>query len=157
MTLSKGTSTVRITSLPAKHAPVPLKFLLPPVMGSMLEFQSAPGQTRLRLYITGDTLLDKHLRQIPRRFSDIDLALVHLGGTKIMGVLLTMDGRQGAKALKILAPHTAIPVHFNDYTVFKSPLDDFKKAVRDAGLESQVQYVNQGDIYTFDVPGGTYA
>ncbi len=35
VTLSKGTSTVRITSLPAKHAPVPLKFLLPPVMGSM--------------------------------------------------------------------------------------------------------------------------
>ncbi len=71
-----------------------------------------------------------------------------------MGVLL--DGwSPGCEGAENSCPHTAIPVHFNDYTVFKSPLDDFKKAVRDAGLESQVQYVNQGDIYTFDVPGGT--
>ena len=152
LTIIKGDATLRITALPAKHAPAPVQFLMPPVMGSMLEFQSASHPKRLCLYISGDTLLYNQLREIPRRFSDIDLALLHLGGTKIMGILLTMNGKQGAQALRMVAPKTAIPVHFNDYKVFKSPLDDFKQAVREAGLESKVKYLNQGETYIFDVP-----
>lgn len=151
LTIYKGNAAVRITSLPAKHAPVPMKYLLPAVMGSMLEFQSPVDQTRLRLYVSGDTLLDKQLREIPRHFPNIDLALLHLGGTKMMGVLLTMDGKQGAQALKIIAPRTAIPIHYNDYTVFQSPLDDFKKAVRKARLEGKVKYLSIAETYTFQV------
>jgi L-ascorbate metabolism protein UlaG (beta-lactamase superfamily) len=152
LTVIKGDVTLRITALPASHAPAPVKFLVPPVMGSMLEFQSAANETQLRLYITGDTLLYEQLREIPRRFSDIDLALLHLGGTKIMGMLLTMNAKQGVEALKIIAPKVAIPVHFNDYKGFKSPLDDFKKAVNEAGLQSKVRYLKHGETYIFDVP-----
>jgi L-ascorbate metabolism protein UlaG (beta-lactamase superfamily) len=118
----------------------------------MLEFQSASHAARLRLYINGDTLLYKELREIPHRFPHIDLALLHLGGTKVMGIMLTMDGKQGAQALKIIAPDMTIPVHFDDYTVFKSPLDDFKKAVQQAGLENRVRYLQRGETYIFDVP-----
>ncbi len=157
LTVIKGKTTLRITAMPAKHAPVPVKFLMPPVMGSMLEFQGASNSTRMRLYTSGDTLLCDQLREILRRFSDIDLSLLHLGGTKIMGMLLAMDGKQGAQAMRIVAPKTAIPVHFNDYKVFKSPLDDFKKAVREAGLENKVRYLNHGETYTFDVPVESHA
>ncbi|HEY6541469.1 MAG TPA: MBL fold metallo-hydrolase [Ktedonobacteraceae bacterium] len=152
LTATKGNATLTITAMPATHAPGPLKFLMPKVMGSMLEFQAASYSKRLRLYISGDTLLNKELREIPRRFPDIDLALLHLGGTKVMGLLLTMDGKQGAQALKIIAPEMAIPVHFNDYTVFKSPLEDFKKAVQEADLENKVKYLQHGEQYIFDVP-----
>lgn len=152
LTIIKGDATLRITAMPAKHTPAPVQFLMPPVMGSMLEFQAASYSTGLRLYISGDTLLIDQLREIPRRFPDIDLALLHLGGTKTLGMLLTMDGKQGAQALRIVAPKTAIPVHFDDYKVFKSPLDDFKKAVREAGLESKVKYLKHGETYIFDVP-----
>jgi len=152
LTITKGNATLTITAMPATHAPGPVKFLMPKVMGSMLEFQAASYSKRLSLYISGDTLLDKNLREIPRRFPDIDLALLHLGGTKVMGLLLTMDGRQGAQALKIIAPEMAIPIHFNDYTVFKSPLEDFKKAVREAKLENKVKYLHHGETYIFDVP-----
>ncbi len=152
LSIIKGDATLRITALPARHASTPVQFLMPPVMGSMLEFQSASNPKRLRLYISGDTLLFDQLREIPRRFEDIDMALLHLGGVKIMGILLTMDGKQGAQALRMVAPKTAIPVHFNDYKMFKSPLDDFKQAVREAGLESKVKYLNQGETYIFDVP-----
>lgn len=150
-TVVKGDAHVRINAMPARHAPMPLNHLLPPVMGSMLEFQDAGEQTNFRLYISGDTLLYDFLREIPRRFPAIDLALIHLGGTKIMGVLLTMDARQGVQALQIIAPKTAIPIHFNDYTVFKSPLDDFKQAVEAAGLTGSVKYLNAGETYTFAV------
>ena len=152
LTVVKGNATLTITALPAQHAPGPLKSLMPRVMGSLLEFQSASHAKQLRLYISGDTLLYKDLREIPRRFPHIDLAMLHLGGTKVMGIMLTMDAGQGTQALKIIAPEMAIPVHFNDYTVFKSPLDDFKKAVQEAGLASKVKYLQHGETYIFDVP-----
>src|SRR5947209_8126534 len=86
---SKGEALLRITSMPGKHAPGPLSNLLPPVMGSMLDFQTQAGKTGLRLYITGDTLLHEQLKEIPQRYPEIDLALIHLGGTRIFGVMLT--------------------------------------------------------------------
>lgn len=79
------------------------------------------------------------------------LALLHLGGTKVLGVLLTMDGKQGVKALKIVRPRMAIPIHYNDYTVFKSPLRDFAREVKAAGLEQKVRYLKHGQTYNFEV------
>lgn len=150
LTVSKGEATLRVTAMPGKHAPSLLLPLFPPVMGSMLEFQTSTGKRLLRLYITGDTLIFDQLKTIPQRYPEIDLALLHLGGTRVFGVLLTMDGEQGVEALSIISPATAIPIHFNDYTVFKSPLEDFKKAVAAAGLENRVRYLKHGDTYTFE-------
>ncbi|MBD2105017.1 MBL fold metallo-hydrolase [Leptolyngbya sp. FACHB-261] len=152
LTVTKGESLLRITAMPGQHAPGLLSAMLPPVMGSMLEFPTPSGKTAFRLYISGDTLLNNQLREIPKRYSEIDLALLHLGGTRAFGIMLTMDGKQGVEAIKIIAPKTAIPIHFNDYTVFKSPLEDFIEAVKAAGLEQQVKYLAHGETYTFDIP-----
>lgn len=151
LNIAKGNSRLCITSMPGRHGPGILAAALPPVMGSMLEFQTATGKTTFRLYITGDTLVYDQIKQIPQRYPEIDLALLHLGGTKAFGILLTMDAKQGVKALKIIAPRTAIPIHFNDYAIFKSPLEDFQKEVKSAGLESQVRYLSHGETYTFEV------
>lgn len=88
VTVNKGDASARVTSMPGRHAPGAIKALLPPVMGSMLEFQSAANGTALRLYISGDTLVYDGLREIPRRYPQIDLALFHLGGTRILGILV---------------------------------------------------------------------
>lgn len=148
----KGDATIRLTSMPGKHGPALTDLLLPPVMGSMLEFQPAPDRTALRLYITGDTLVHDDLHEIPRRYPDIDLALFHLGGTRIMGILVTMDAEQGVEAIRVTNPREVIPVHYNDYEVFKSPLEDFKKAVEDAGFTDRVRYLSHGETYNFEVP-----
>jgi L-ascorbate metabolism protein UlaG (beta-lactamase superfamily) len=148
----KGEALLRITSMPGIHGPGILAALLPPVMGSVLEFQTPAGKTSFRLYITGDTLIHEDLKQIPQRYPDIDLALLHLGGARVFGIMLTMDGKQGVEAIQIIAPRTAIPIHFNDYTIMKSPIEEFMKAVAAAGLENQVRYLNHGDTYTFEVP-----
>jgi L-ascorbate metabolism protein UlaG (beta-lactamase superfamily) len=73
--------------------------------------------------------------------------MLHLGGTKILGVLLTMDAAQGSQ---IIRPRTAIPIHYNDYTVFKST--PFKQAVEATHLETKVRYLHHGDTYTFKIP-----
>ncbi|OUL21293.1 MBL fold metallo-hydrolase [Nostoc sp. RF31YmG] len=151
LTITKGDNLLKISAMPGRHGPGVINALLPPVMGSMLEFQNSQAETKYRLYITGDTLLYEQLQEIPQRYPDIDLALLHLGGTRIFGVLLTMDAMQGVEAIKIIAPDMAIPIHYNDYTVFKSPLEDFMKAVTAAGLENQVRYLSHGETYKFTV------
>ena len=146
-TATKDGAALRVTSMPGKHAPQPLQMVLPPVMGSMLELDD-----RYRIYVTGDTLLFDRLREIPQRYPDIDLCLIHLGGTRVAGILLTMDAEQGIKALQIVAPRTAVPIHYDDYPVFKSPLSDFRKAVADTpDLPCEVRYVDRGETVTFDL------
>ena len=111
-----------------------------------------PGQASYRIYISGDTLLHEELREIPERYPEIDLALVHLGGTKILGILLTMDGEQGAKALEMIDPDTAIPIHHGDYTVFKSPVSDFDAAVARRKVRTAIHHLERGETFSF-IPG----
>ncbi len=151
ITIKKGEASLKVTAMPGRHAPGPLSSLLPPVMGSMLEFQNSTRRMILRLYISGDTLMHEQLREIPQRYPEIDLALLHLGGTRVLGVTVTMDAKQGVQILQIIAPRIAIPIHFNDYDAFKSPLEDFQRAVQEAGLEDRVQYINAGESYSFAV------
>ena len=149
-TASRPGATLRVTSLPARHGPLAVNRGLPPVMGSMLDFADADGLA-LRMYISGDTLMYDDLREIPRRFPDVDIALVHLGGTRVLGVLLTMDGRQGREVVELVDPRTAIPIHFDDYTVFRSPLSDFREEMARSPLSDRVEYLQRGDRYRFPV------
>ena len=149
----KGEVRLRITAMPGRHGPPVVSFVLPEVMGSILEFQTGDEQRRLLMYITGDTLVIDDLKEIPQRYPNIDLALLHLGGTRVLGIMVTMDGEQGVELLRIVQPKLAIPIHYNDYDVFKSPLSDFKRAVDEAGLSDRVHYLSHGDTYAFAVAG----
>lgn len=158
LVVSKGVARLTITSMPGQHAPGLMQLVLPSVMGTMLDWRPADGlRPAMRLYITGDTLLRRQLPEIPRRFPDIDLALLHLGGTRLFGVLLTMDARQGVEAIRWIQPKKAIPIHFDDYPVFKSPLADFQREVEAAGLGDRVIYLERGMKHTFTVPPERWA
>jgi L-ascorbate metabolism protein UlaG (beta-lactamase superfamily) len=151
LAVAKGQASILLTSMPGRHGPPGASLVLPEVMGTMLQFQSGAGDTLLQMYITGDTLVMDDIKEIPRRYPDIDLALLHLGGTKIMGLLLTMDAEQGVEMMQIVQPDLAIPIHYNDYEVFKSPLSEFQRAVEEAGLQNRVHYLNHGETYSFTV------
>lgn len=148
--VQKGDTHLRITSMPGRHGPPLADLVLPEVMGSMLEFHS-PGNRRFRLYITGDTLIIDDLQEIPRRYPEVELALLHLGGTRVMGLLVTMDAEQGVEMMRIVRPQRAIPIHYNDYDVFTSSLSDFQRAVTAAGLDERVEYLSHGQSYRFRV------
>lgn len=148
VSVEKGEMRLRITAMPGRHGPPLADLVLPEVMGSMLEFH-APQAGSFRLYITGDTLIIDDLKDIPRRYPDIDLALLHLGGTRVLGILVTMDAEQGVGMMRLVQPKRAIPIHYNDYDVFKSPLEDFQRAIDEAGLADRIHYLRHGDSYTF--------
>ncbi|MEU8274908.1 MBL fold metallo-hydrolase [Microbispora bryophytorum] len=145
-----GDSTLTVTATPARHAPGRANSLMPPVMGSVLDFAHA-GEVDLRLHISGDTIMDECLSEIPRRFPDIDVGIVHLGGTRILGVTVTMDGAQGVEWLRLMQPESALPIHYDDYEAFASPLKDFQQHVRQAGLSHLVHYLMRGETYRLPV------
>ncbi len=148
--VEKGESRLTITAAPGRHGKAGMQALLPSVMGSVLDFGPNKAAPTYRIYISGDTLVYDDLKNIPQRFPGIDLALLHLGGTRIMGVFkVTMDGKDGVQLLQIVRPRHAIPIHYNDYDVFKSPLADFAREVKAAGLEQQVSYLAHGETYRF--------
>jgi L-ascorbate metabolism protein UlaG (beta-lactamase superfamily) len=149
----KGISSVRITSMPAQHGPLMVAAMLPSCMGSVLDFKIPGARADLRLYVSGDTIVHSDLQRIPALFPGIDIALIHLGGARIMGIRVTMDGKQGVEALQIIAPRIAIPIHFDDYDVFKSPLDEFRAEVEKAGLANKVRYLDRGEAYQFELAG----
>lgn len=149
--VSKGDKRLRITAMPARHGPPVAAEALPEVMGSLLEFMAPSGKPAWRLYISGDTLVTEELREIPKRHPGIDLALLHLGGTRVLGVLVTMDAEQGVEALRILQPKKAIPIHYDDYPVFESPLEDFLEAAKRAGLADKLKVLAHGETYRFSV------
>jgi L-ascorbate metabolism protein UlaG (beta-lactamase superfamily) len=152
-TFEKGTTTVTVTSLPGRHAPTPIDRLLPPVMGSMVEFSD--GTASRRLYISGDTLFIDELREVPVHFTAIDVGVLHLGGTRLpfgrhlpFGLTVTMDGRQGADTVELLNLPRMIPVHFDDYGVFASPLSDFLDEMKRRGLSDRIIELERGSTAT---------
>ncbi|OUD01792.1 MBL fold metallo-hydrolase [Streptomyces swartbergensis] len=146
LTLQRGGVQVRVTALPGRHAGRRvLRGLLPPVMGSMLEFGPVRGPARLRLYVSGDTLVYDGLDEIARRFPSADLAVLHLGGTRLPGgFVVTMDGAQGAELARRLAPRLILPVHYEDYTVMRSPLSAFLAEIDAAGLGDRLVHCRHG-------------
>jgi L-ascorbate metabolism protein UlaG (beta-lactamase superfamily) len=145
----KGDATLKITAMPAKHATDDaVNQLLMPVNGHLLDF-SRNGDHLYRLYITGDTMLVDSLDDIPRRYPDIDLGLIHTGGTTFLVTIVTMTGEQGVRAVEITKPRTAIPIHYNDFSVFQSGLDDFKKAAEASTTSTKFVFLAHGETYTF--------
>ncbi|ORX38076.1 beta-lactamase-like protein [Kockovaella imperatae] len=156
---------VEITAAPGKHVPPgalekinDMLGAVPPVNGWVIELSSSAATTDLvRIYITGDTLLIDDLVQIPERYSKagrpIHLMLAHLGGTTIPSprlpmLMVTMDAKMGVDLIKLVDPDITIPIHFDDYDVFASPLDDFRIEVEKAGLKDRVVFLGRGETYS---------
>lgn len=144
--LVRGDRQLRVTAVPGRHGPGRFRHALPPVMGSVLEFGPVSAEPVTRVYISGDTLLFDELAEIPRRFPDLDAGVVHLGGTTLPGgLVVTLDGRTGADLVQLVDPAVVVPVHHDDYAVFKSPLSEFTAVMAARGLADRVRSVARGE------------
>ncbi|KAL2188063.1 hypothetical protein L209DRAFT_762869 [Thermothelomyces heterothallicus CBS 203.75] len=170
---------VKVTGMPGRHVPPgtlarvnELLGAVPPTNGWLVELgwtktaaaavEGTPRQggegfeTGYRIYISGDTLMVDERKEIPKRLQGdrIDLMLDHLGGTTIPGpemplIRVTTDGKHRVQLMRLVDPYVTIPVHFDDYDVFCSPLDDVKKEIEAAGLAGKVVYLDRGDDFRF--------
>ncbi|NEK85894.1 metal-dependent hydrolase [Blastococcus saxobsidens] len=141
---TRGAETLRVTSVPGVHGPGPLARVLPQVMGSVLELVR-DGEVSWRGYISGDTLFRPFLGEVLERCGPLDVVIPHLGGTKALGLTVTMDGRQGADLVELLKPPVTVPVHYDDYDRFASPLGDFVAEVARRRLPGTVRPAYRGE------------
>jgi L-ascorbate metabolism protein UlaG (beta-lactamase superfamily) len=148
-TLERDGETLTVESLPAIHARGLMGVLLPPVMGSLLEHRVG-GEVTRRVYLSGDTLTGEHISEIARRHPDIDVAVVHLGGTRVLLHTVTMDADQGVDFLRRAQPRQAVPVHYDDYRVFRSPLSAFEARAAESGLPSRITPGRRGETIPLD-------
>ncbi len=142
--LERAGERLRITAVPAVHGPGLLGAALPQTMGSVLELERDNRPT-LRLYVTGDTLFRSRLREIRDRFPELDTMVVHLGGTRILGMLVTMDHRQGVDLVDLVRPGMTVPVHTDDYGMFHSSPEGFAAEFRRRELPGRVRPVGRGE------------
>jgi hypothetical protein len=120
-----------------------MRALLPPVMGSLLEYE--PDGRRRRVYVTGDTLTGPHLADIARRFAPVDTVVAHLGGTRVLFHTVTMDAPQGVELMRRIPADRTIPVHHDDYRVFRSRVEEFVRLMSRSGLRTLVDVPARDD------------
>ena len=148
-TLEAGDQRLTITAVPGQHARGLVRSILPPVMGSVLEL-TRPGRPAFRVYVSGDTLFFPWLASIVERTGPLDAAVVHLGGTRLAGLLVTMDDQQGADLVGLLEPRVVVPVHHDDYGVFRSPLSDFVATFEKRRLPGALRLVRRGETVSLE-------
>jgi L-ascorbate metabolism protein UlaG (beta-lactamase superfamily) len=152
-TLQRDGHELVVESLPGVHAFGVLGALLPPTMGSLLTLRRG-GADVIRVYVSGDTLIGDHLDRIRERHGAPDVAVVHLGGTRVLGALVTLDAEGGLTLVDRLQPKATVPVHYGDYGVFTSPLEDFVTAWHgDEHRPGRLLTVERGGTIDLPVPG----
>lgn len=89
---------------------------------------SIEGKT---IYHTGDTALFLDMKLIGE-MNKIDYLLLPIGGN------FTMDIEDALKACEFLKPGTAIPIHYNTWTVIKADPQEFKMKAAKRGINVRV-------------------
>ena len=99
-----------------------------------------------RGYISGDTLYRPFLGEVLERCGPLDVLIPHLGGTKVLGITVTMDARQGADLVELLKPPVTVPVHYDDYDRFTVPAGRLPRRGRPAAsCPGELRTVGRGD------------
>jgi L-ascorbate metabolism protein UlaG (beta-lactamase superfamily) len=112
-----GKPDLEITATPARHGPPFSR----PIVGDVIGFAvRRPGERTVLLWVTGDTVLYRGLRQATAEM-DIDVMLAHVGGVRfpISGpVRYTLTGRAAVDLVAAVRPRVAVPVHYEGWSHF---------------------------------------
>ncbi len=87
-----------ITAAPAVHKVPEITFVV-----------QANGST---VYFGGDTRLIPELRELPKRFPSIQLALLSVNGLRVLGEQVVMNAEQAAELAGLLGAEVAVPMHY---------------------------------------------
>ena len=96
-----------------------------------------------RVYHAGDTGVTMDMRLVGEIYKP-HIALLPIGGH------FTMDPVEAAKAVELVRPLVAIPMHYGTFPILYGNPDDFKRLVEDKCLPTKVVILNPGESYEFD-------
>jgi L-ascorbate metabolism protein UlaG (beta-lactamase superfamily) len=105
------------------------------------------GQQDGALWISGDTVLYKGLREVPDRLR-VGTALIHLGGVRfaITGpARYTMTAAQAVELCELLQPRTIVPIHYEGWKHFREGREAIEREFAKApGLQERVRWLPMG-------------
>jgi L-ascorbate metabolism protein UlaG (beta-lactamase superfamily) len=134
---------LEVTATPARHGPP----LSGPIVGDVIGFALRRAhQERTALWVTGDTVLHRPLRETAAAL-DVDVAIVHVGGVRfpVTGpVRYTMTGRRAAELIRIARPRVAVPVHYEGWAHFTSGRADVERALA-GDVRERVRWLAPGE------------
>lgn len=102
-----------------------------------------------RVYHAGDTGVTMDMRLVGEIYKP-DIALLPIGGH------FTMDPVEAAKAVELLRPKVAIPMHYGTFPVLYGNPDEFKRLVEERCLPTKIVVLKPGESYEFDFKTGRY-
>lgn len=138
-----------VTATPCRHGPPFTRALVGEAIGFAL---SPPGASSTALWMSGDTVDFRGLRDVARRL-DVDVALIHLGAVRfpITGPLhYSLDARRAIRVLERLAPRIALPVHFEGWTHFSEPEQQVHSMLEDSAVGDRIRWLPLG--VAVDIP-----
>lgn len=100
-----------------------------------------------RVYAAGPTRDAAGLADVATAFPDIDVALLPIGGRRLLGVLREMGPEDAAAAARLLAPRRVVPIGYGRtggeplYWYARRPVERFRDAAGDAGLDRRAVVV----------------
>jgi L-ascorbate metabolism protein UlaG (beta-lactamase superfamily) len=146
-----GLPPLEVTATPCRHGP-PLSH---PVVGDVVGFSLAwAGQAHGELWMTGDTVLHRRLREVGRRLR-VGTVLAHLGGVRfgLTGPLrYTMTGRDLARLCDWVQPRQVVPVHYEGWSHFHDDRAAVDRALAAAPAVAQrVRWLELGVPQPLDV------
>jgi len=98
------------------------------------------------IYHSGDTILfDELINKLSEH--RIDVALVTIGGLKIMFRKLMMDHMDAAKLVAEIKPKFAIPMHYKTFRGINTDPNDFQKNVKLKDPSIEVLILNPGESF----------
>jgi L-ascorbate metabolism protein UlaG (beta-lactamase superfamily) len=90
--------SLTITAAPAAHKVPEITFVI-----------QANGST---VYFGGDSKLIPELRELPKRFPSIQLALLSVNGLSVLGEQVVMNAEQAAELANVIGAEVAVPMHY---------------------------------------------
>lgn len=138
---------LRITAAPARHGVPEITFVV--------------QDANTTVFFGADTLRIPDLDEVPRRFGEIDLALLPVNGLKIRPVnrQVVMNAEQAGEYCAVLRPRVAVPTH---YAFTAGPVRDrlflkydgtpqrFQRAVARHAPATTVKVLSPGEPFAFD-------
>jgi L-ascorbate metabolism protein UlaG (beta-lactamase superfamily) len=121
--------TLTVTAVPANHRV--------PENGYVV----AAG--RVRAYLAGDTRWFDGLVDVATAFPEVDVALLPVGGERMLGLRRTMGPEEAARAAALLKPRRVIPIAYGVSGGFpfvwyaKDPVGRFREAAKAEGVAAE--------------------
>jgi L-ascorbate metabolism protein UlaG (beta-lactamase superfamily) len=122
---------IDITATPCRHGPPLSRPIVGDVVGFVLRWD---GQEHGVLWITGDTVLYREVREVPQRF-DVGTAIIHLGGVRfpVTGpVRYTMTARGAVELCELTRARTVVPLHYEGWRHFREGRDGIERELATA-------------------------